>query len=121
MMFTGQYLGIAAMACAKTSAVLLSDGIVPQEPRRYYTMLSIIGTWALFSVLAVSFQCQLPHPWVFVPSKCSTHGDLQYPIIIGNLLTDALLAIWILPTIWKLLMSLAKRLIVMVLFGARLM
>lgn len=120
MIFTGQYLGIAAMACAKTSAVLLSDGIVPQEPRRYYVMLSIIGTWALFSVLAVSFQCQLPRPWVFVPSKCSTHGDLQYPIIIGNLLTDALLAVWIIPTIWKLLMDLRKRVIVIVLFGTRL-
>ena len=120
-MFTGQYLGIVAMACAKTSTVLFSHGIVPHESRRYYAMLSIIGTWVLFSILAVSFQCQLPRPWVFVPSKCSTHGDLQYPIIIGNLLTDALLAIWILPTIWKLLMDLGKRVIVMVLFGARLM
>ncbi|OCL02500.1 hypothetical protein AOQ84DRAFT_422669 [Glonium stellatum] len=119
MMFIGQYLGIAAMACAKTCAVLLSDGIAPQDRRQFYAMLSIMGIWALFSILAVSFQCQLPYPWVFVPSKCSTHGNLQYPVIIGNLLTDALLAVWILPTIWKLRMDLGRRVVVMILFGAR--
>ncbi|OCK78965.1 hypothetical protein K432DRAFT_355802 [Lepidopterella palustris CBS 459.81] len=119
VMFTGQYLGVAAMASAKAAVLLLSDRIAPQEPRNYYTVLLIIGIWALFSVLSVSFQCQLPDPWVYIPSKCSTHGNLQYPIIIGNQLTDALLATWILPTIWKLLMDKDKRIAVMVLFGTR--
>ncbi|KAF2192734.1 hypothetical protein K469DRAFT_654560 [Zopfia rhizophila CBS 207.26] len=120
MMYGGQLTGIAAMALAKTSVVFLSDRVAPQEPRPYYIMLGLVAIWTILSIFATAFQCSLPHPWVYVPSKCPSHGNLQYPIIVLNIVTDALLATWILPTVWGLIMETGKRVTVIVLFGSRL-
>ncbi|ORY19758.1 hypothetical protein BCR34DRAFT_551640 [Clohesyomyces aquaticus] len=117
--YAGELTGITAMAWAKASVVLLSDRVAPRKPLPFYLMLGLIGAWTVFSIFATAFQCPLPHPWVYVPSKCPSHGNLQYPIITLNILTDALLATWILPTLWKLLMDLERRVTVIVLFGSR--
>lgn len=118
-MYTAELLGICAMASAKTSVVLLSDRVAPREPRPYYALLSVVAVWTVFSIFAIAFQCPLPHPWVYVPSTCPSHGNVQYPIIIINILTDAVLATWILPTLWKLSMDKNRRRVVILLFGAR--
>lgn len=114
-------MGIAAMASAKTSVVLLSDRVAPRETRPYWLMLGSVAAWTVFATFATAFQCSVPRPWVFHPSLCPSHGNLQYPIIIFNVITDAILATWILPTLRKLLMDTDKRATVMVLFGSRLL
>jgi hypothetical protein len=121
MMYIAELTGIVAMFFAKTSIVLLSHRVAPREPRPYFFMLGLIALWAVFSIFGIAFQCGLPHPWVYVPSQCSTRGNLLYPIIIFNIITDALLATWILPTLSRLLMDTGKRMTVIILFGARLM
>jgi hypothetical protein len=120
-MFTGHYLEIAAMAFAKTSFFLLADRVAPQLPQTYYSFIGMIVAWATFSILSISFQCHLPKAWVYVPDECPTHGNLAYPIIIGNILTDTILALWFLPTIWRVLIDKEKRIAVMALFGTRIM
>jgi hypothetical protein len=107
------------MACAKLSAACLFNRVVPQSPRPPRIMFLAIGAWAVFSLFAIAFQCQLPTPWIFIPSQCRTHGYLQYPIIIFNIITDLFLAIWILPIVWSLNMTLQKRMTISVLFGFR--
>lgn len=119
-MYAGELLAIAAMASAKTSVVLLSDRVAPQETRSYNIMLGLVAFWSTFSIFGIAFQCGLPEPWVYIPDDCPTKGYLYYPVIILNILTDAVLAVWILPTLWKLLMDTGKRVTVMVLFGLRL-
>ena len=81
----------------------------------------MVGVWGIFSFLSLAFQCQLPKLWVFVPSQCNTHGLLQYPVIILNILTDGILATSMLPTIWKLQLRRNIRVTVMLLFGIRLL
>ncbi|KAF2502852.1 hypothetical protein BU16DRAFT_20645 [Lophium mytilinum] len=120
-MFASQFVGITSMAFAKTSFFLLADRVAPQFPRTFYSIIAMIAVWAIFSMLAVSFQCHLPNAWVYSPSECPTHGYLAYPIIIGNALTDAFLALWFLPTIWRVLIDRNKRLAVIALFGTRLL
>lgn len=120
MMYAAELSGIFAMFSAKTSIVLLSHRVAPREPRPYFFMLGLVAFWAVFSILGIAFQCGLPHPWVYVPSQCPSRGNLLYPIILLNFLTDALLATWILPTLSRLLMDTGKRMTVMVLFSARL-
>ena len=120
MMYAAELTGIVAMFFAKTSVVLLSHRVAPREPRPYFFMLGLIASWAIFSIFGITFQCGLPHPWVYVPSQCPARGNLLYPIIIFNILTDALLATWILPTLSRLLMDTGKRMTVIILFGARL-
>lgn len=118
-MYVAELLGIAAQASAKVSVVLLSDRVAPRESRSYFFMLGLVAMWTVFAFFATAFQCPLPEPWVFNPSACPTHGNLYYPIIIFNIVTDALLAAWILPTLWSLLLETNKRLTVVVLFGSR--
>jgi hypothetical protein len=73
------------------------------------------------SIFLIAFQCQLPQPWVFVPSECTTHGNVWYPVVIFNMATDAMLAMGILPTVWKLNTSRDTRMAVILLFASRLM
>ncbi|KAF2867083.1 hypothetical protein BDV95DRAFT_610967 [Massariosphaeria phaeospora] len=120
MLYAAELTGVFAMASAKTSVVLLSDRVAPREARSYYLMLGMVAVWTIFSTFALAFQCSLPDPWTFTRENCPSRGNLYYPIIIFNIITDALLATWILPTLRKLLMPTNKRVTVMLLFGARL-
>lgn len=119
-LYAAELMGIAAMTAAKISVVLLSDRVAPQKPRPFYTMIIVVSIWAIFSIFADAFQCGLPDPWRYIPSECSRGANVMYPIIIGNILTDILVTVWILPTLWRLLMEVSKRVKVMALFGSRL-
>lgn len=119
-LYAAEIMGIAAMTAAKISVVLLSDRIAPQKSRPFYIMIAVVGVWAVFSIFAVSFQCGLSNSWRYIPSECSSGANVIYPIIIGNILTDILVTVWILPTLWKLLMEVTKRAKVVALFGCRL-
>ena len=120
-LYAAQLLGLAAMASAKMSVAMLLDRIVTYSRRAAWFSYSAITAWALFSLFAVAFGCSLPNPWDLLFSQCSTHGaKLLYPIIIFNILTDVMLSIWVIPYVWVLKMEAKDRLLVRVLFGARL-
>lgn len=119
--YAAQLVGISAMACAKLSVVLLTSRVVVQTPRSLYIALSVVAAWAVFSLISTAFQCQLPTPWEFIPSTCSSHGYVQYPVIATNILTDVALTGWVLPTFWKLNATKEMRVTAMVLFGLRIM
>ena len=121
LVYTGQLLGIAAMGSAKTSVVLLFKRLASPQRTRHHSLFGMVIVWATFSLFALAFQCPLPEPWVFNPSRCCSHGRLIYPIIAINVLSDGLLAVFILPVIWKLKMARDIRKTVMVLFGSRIM
>ena len=118
--YAAQLTEILAMTFSKTAIALLSDRVAPRLPwTKISTLISII-TWAIFSFFALAFQCPFPQPWVFQPDQCPTHGRLLYPIIVFNILSDVFLALWIVPTVWKLRMAWNDRLLVIFLFGLRL-
>jgi hypothetical protein len=109
------------MTAAKASVVFLSDRVAPRTRGPYVAMLSLVAIWSVYSFFAIAFRCALPRPWTLEPSECPSSGPLQYPVVILNLITDFMLATWILPTLWKLLMDTDKRVTVMALFGSRLL
>jgi hypothetical protein len=121
LIYTTQLLSIASMAFSKISIVMLLKRITQILSNSYKFSLAMVAIWGIFSFLSLAFQCQLPTPWVFVPSQCNTRGLLQYPVIILNVLTDAILATSMLPTIWKLQLRRNLRVTVMILFGIRLL
>lgn len=86
----------------------------------YIFALVIVTIWSIFSLFGTVFQCQVPEPWTYVPSKCKYQGPIQYAIITFNILTDSMLAMGMLPTIWKLSLKKNIRVTIMVLFGIRL-
>jgi hypothetical protein len=79
------------MVFAKLSMVMLCKRIAPAANGSAKFAIIMCAAWGIFSFFATAFQCQLPKPWVFVPSQCNTHGYLQLPVIVLNVVTDAIL------------------------------
>ena len=121
LMYTAQILGVLSQGAAKVSVVMLFRRLAPAALRAHYIFLACIGFWAFISTFAIAFQCQLPQPCVFIHSQCATHGNLQYPVIIFNMITDIMLSTGILPTVWKLNTSRETRVAVILLFASRFM
>jgi len=88
-------------------------------PRTIKWLVPVLIVYCLVAFFLIGFQCQLPRPWVLSPAHCSTHGAVYYPLTISNILTDALLAFWIIPVLWGLQMSQHTKRVVMWLFGSR--
>ena len=62
----------------------------------------------------------MPDPWTYTPQRCVGSGALWYPIVVVNLLTDAILAFFFAPVLWKLKMDRSQRLTITSLFSIRL-
>jgi hypothetical protein len=122
LFWTTQIFGVIALALAKLSLVLLFKGITPKHcgPQAVAWLIPVVAIYTLLALGLITFQCQLPQPWILIPSQCSTHGKVYYPVTILNMLTDALLGIWMLPIIWALHMRAHSKAIIMWLFGSRL-
>ncbi|KAF2095137.1 hypothetical protein NA57DRAFT_79622 [Rhizodiscina lignyota] len=120
--YTDQFLAITAMALAKSSILLLFRRLMSQSRliTAFFALSASVIVYFVFSVFATAFQCGLPRPWLLEPTTCTSHGRLQYAIIGMNMITDMLLAIWIIPSLWKLQMDKNTRTIVIALFAARL-
>lgn len=119
--YAGQIMGVVVQTFAKVSVALLIQRL-DSKASTYRTCQIVIGIvlcWFLFSVFAIAFQCGMPSPWIFTFEKCAAGGKLWYPIIVFNILTDAILALFFLPVIWKLQMSRSQRATVASLFGIR--
>lgn len=117
--YAAQLIEIVAMFSAKTAVALLSDRVAPRKSWVKISTLTSIAAWTVFSFVTLAFQCPFPQPWVFQPAQCPTHGKLLYPIIVFNAFTDVFLALWIVPTVWKLRMAWRDRVLVIFLFGLR--
>ena len=50
---------------------------------------------------------------------CSTHGNVYYATTVLNILTDALLTGWIVPSIWALQMQRRTKYTIIALFTSR--
>lgn len=106
------------MSFAKLSSAFLVGRIAPQSRRSNLTLHGMIGFWIVYSLLAFAFQCGIPNPWKIDPHKCS-QGVLLFSIIILNMITDIVLAVWIFPILRPLRRNKNQRATVAILFGSR--
>lgn len=81
----------------------------------------MVAAYFLVCLFMLVFQCQMPEPWILRPDRCSTHGAVYYIITVLDIVTDAVLALWIFPIIWLLNMSFHTKFVVMSVFGSRLL
>jgi hypothetical protein len=123
LFWTTQILTVISLAIAKMSLVVLFQRITPKqiEPQTIRWLTSMVAIYTLLSLFLIAFQCKLPHPWILSPRYCSTHGNIYYPVTISNMLTDAVLAIWIFPIVWGLQMEVHTKSVISWLFGSRLL
>ena len=110
-------LAITAIAFAKLSTAFLIDRVAPQTRRAKVVLFSILGIWAVFALLAVSLECGSPQ-WTARELHCG-HRGLMVTVILTNMITDFMLAAWIIPTVWNLALDKELRLLATILFGVR--
>lgn len=123
LFWTAQISVVIALAFAKLSLVVLFQRIAPNEVglQAVRWLMPMVAVYTLLSLFLIAFQCQLPQPWILSPRSCSTHGNVYYPTTIFNMLTDAVLAIWIFPVIRGVQMRAHTKSVVLWLFGSRLL
>ena len=101
--------------------------IIAIKPKRtmlvsLYSVLAIVGLWAVAAVLAVALQCK-PTRWVMGPSTsdtCINQYGAQVGIRLVDIATDAALALLPAVMVSSIQMSVHKRLVVAFMFGLRL-
>jgi hypothetical protein len=103
------------------SIVLMFRRIVPVTfaPFTLKILGPVTALYMIICLFLVGFQCQLPSPWILDPKTCTTHGNIYYATTTLNILTDLLLAGWMLPSIWALQMDYSTKALVMSLFASR--
>jgi hypothetical protein len=107
------------MALGKLSFALLIERVVPQTRRSKTILFGMIAIFAVFSPFATSFRCGIPN-WSVHSLGCR-YGGLTIAIIVINIVTDLLLAFWMVPTLWELSLDKEKSLAAAILFGVRAM
>ncbi|PVI02260.1 hypothetical protein DM02DRAFT_670697 [Periconia macrospinosa] len=115
--WAAQLLQMAAMSFAKCSSAFLTSRIASQSRCEQLILFGTVALWTLSSLLLFGLQCGLPRPWSNVPA-CSRGGPV-FTVIALNMLSDALLAWWIVPIIRPLKIDRERRRSVIILFASR--
>jgi hypothetical protein len=121
-MYASHLVGLAVSTTFSKASVIALFGKILWAwlPRASYFYLSaMVAVWCLFSVFALAFQCNLPEPWHMVSSNCPTKERLFYPVIILNIVTDFVLAVYIFPHISSLSMQKVDQWTVIGVFASR--
>lgn len=103
---------------AKLSSALLMERVAPQSRKLKTSLFAMLIVYCVFSTLAIAFRCGVPSAWVYRAEHCGNSGLLIAAISL-NLVTDLILAGWLLPTLVSLSLDREKRFSAMVLFGSR--
>lgn len=116
-MYAAAALSIGAMAFAKLSSAFLIERVAPQTYKAKIVLFGMIAFWSVFSFFAVSFQCGIPR-WTANTVQCH-HGDILISVIVLNMVTDLVIAVWLMPILWTLSLDKEKRMTAIMLFGSR--
>ncbi|EXJ91508.1 hypothetical protein A1O3_00056 [Capronia epimyces CBS 606.96] len=121
-MYASNILLILVLAAAKASVTHLIITINPTHRLLLscYGILGFVSLWALASVLALAFQCSLPHPWDFEDNRCVDQFALNAGIHAVNILSDVLIVLVPFTMMLKVPVSRNKRFIVTGSFALRL-
>jgi hypothetical protein len=119
-MLAAQILEVTAMSAAKLSSAFLIERVAPQSRKAKASLFALLGTWSVFAIFAMAFRCGVSETWASELRRCSNTGSLV-AVIVSNMVTDFVLAIWLFPTLVTISLDKDKRFTAMVLFGSRAM
>lgn len=122
-MYASRILAILVHATTKISLGLLIRQIDRQGGLHIANMAlgGVVIAWAVAGVLTSAFACPMPQPWLADSSaQCPSQG----PIFIYNgimiILTDLALCLLPVAMMWRVQTSIRRKLIIIALFGSRL-
>ncbi|KAM0430069.1 hypothetical protein ACHAPT_006075 [Fusarium lateritium] len=84
-------------------------------------LAGVIVAWMVTGIFATAFQCPLPEPWASHSNdQCPSQGPIFVFNGVMNILTDVALCALPVAMMWHVQTSVRRKLIVMSLFGSRL-
>jgi hypothetical protein len=121
-LYASGILLVVVFASAKASLVYLIIGLHPPVDVLWMCrgILVTLVTWATISILVTAFQCDLPRPWD-QGGHCINRYGLDMFNCIANILTDLALVAVPVYLMMKVQVTNSKRVLVVSLFGSRLM
>lgn len=123
-MYSSRILALAVHGCSKISVCLLIWQISNHGLLKAANLAlgGLIIAWIVSGVAATIFQCPLPEPWLAVSSgQCPSLEPVYIFNGVMNILTDVALCALPVAMMWDVQTSMNKKLIVMSLFGTRIM
>ncbi|PWY76003.1 hypothetical protein BO94DRAFT_499330 [Aspergillus sclerotioniger CBS 115572] len=92
-LYAAQLLQIVILSLSQLSTILLVWKLTPHDGIRRTCLITtgLTAAWTIFALFGVSFQCQMPDPWIYNPSRCAGQGAILYPISVIQILTEAII------------------------------
>lgn len=119
LIYATSLTGIAAQAAAKLSVAFLYERLAPRQDRRGIAiLLSVVGVWIVVALFGTAFACGVQLDY---GASCPAGGWVDVVVLILNFLTDLMLAVWMIPRLWKLQARLEDRVLPIMLMGSRVM
>ncbi|KAF4441127.1 hypothetical protein FACUT_2895 [Fusarium acutatum] len=123
LMYASRIFGILVHATTKVSLGLLIRQIDRQGGLNTANMIlgGAVVMWAISGLFATAFQCPMPEPWLAENNvQCPNQGPIFLYNGIMIVLTDVALCILPVAMMWEVQTSRRRKIIVMALFGTRL-
>ncbi|KAH7124729.1 hypothetical protein EDB81DRAFT_664332 [Dactylonectria macrodidyma] len=120
--YAADILFILALLLAKVSATRAIVDMAPRERRRrVFITEGIIIFWALSSTVAAAFKCSLPEPWDYINGQCFNQFSFWIYVDGLNIVTDLAITSILFIMFMKLKTSTSKKILVMSVFGSRIL
>ncbi|KAI8650777.1 hypothetical protein NCS57_01412600 [Fusarium keratoplasticum] len=114
---------IASLFCCKLSGTM-SLRIMGQKSQKwiFITCEAVVGLWGLTALIVSFFQCSLPSPWLYDDAeKCINRTAFWTYYSIANIITDLAIVVVMCENVMKIRTSLSKKILVMSVFGSRIL
>jgi hypothetical protein len=121
--FATSVLTFASLGLAKSSVVKFTQRVGRFPYSRHWSPIvqALIVLWVIFSAFTLTFQCGLPFPWGYKDKSCAiVSAKTLRASTAANMFTDFLIVLYVLPAVWKLDMTVLRRIGLFTLFATRL-
>jgi hypothetical protein len=98
--------------------------MISRESQRWivFGCEAVVGGWGVTALIINLFQCELPTPWIYTnDKKCIDRTAFWTYYSIANITTDIAIIILICESVLKIQTSWSKKLLVMSIFGSRIL
>jgi hypothetical protein len=102
----------------------MSLRIIAQKSQKWIIIIceAIVGAWGITALLVNFFQCEPPQPWIYGDNdKCINFTAFWTNYSIANIITDLVIVVIMVENVVKIQISWSKKILVMSVFGSRIL
>lgn len=124
LQYAASLLAIAVTACTKISMCLLIKKINDHGKLHYAlnAFLALISIFFFSEILATTFQCPFPTPWLATSfEECPRIESVYAYVNISSIITDVFLCILAIAMVWEVQTARKPKAVIIALFTFRIM